>query len=256
MPVRTPIVAGNWKMHLGRAPARELVTALRDALGGLRGVEAVLCPPAPWLADAHDLLAGSPLRLGVQHVYWEPHGAFTGEVSAAMLAGIVQYVIIGHSERRHRFGERDEDTARKLRAVIELGMQPMLAIGELREQREAGETATVLRRQLLAAWEGLDRLPAGSIIAYEPVWAIGTGLTATPAMAQDACAHVRAIVEERFDAATAETCRVLYGGSVTVDNVATLAAEPDIDGVLVGGASLDASAFTAICHAVAAAKGA
>jgi len=241
-------------MHLGRAAARELVTALRDALHDLRGAEVVLCPPAPWLPDAHDLLAGSPLRLGAQHVYWEPHGAFTGEVSAAMLAGIVQYVIIGHSERRHRFGERDEDTARKLDAVLELGMQPILAVGELREQREGGETVAVLRRQLLAAWDGLDRLSAGSIVAYEPVWAIGTGLTATPAVAQDACRQVRAIIAERFDGDTAASCRVLYGGSVTANNVAALTAEPDIDGALVGGASLDAAAFAAICRAVVAAK--
>jgi triosephosphate isomerase len=251
---RRPLVAGNWKMHLGRSAARELVTALRAALGSERALDIVLCPPAPWLADAHDLLAGSALRLGAQNVYWEPHGAFTGEVSAAMLAGLVQYALVGHSERRHRFGESDADTARKLAAVLELGIEPLLAVGELREQREAGETAAVLRRQLLAAWDGLDRVPQGFIVAYEPVWAIGTGLTATPATAQEACAQIRAIAGERFGPGTAETCRVLYGGSVTAENARALAEQPDIDGLLVGGASLDAAAFTAICHAVAAAK--
>jgi len=242
-------------MHLARGPARDLVSGLRAALEGLQGLEVVLCPPAPWLADAHDLLAGSRLRVGAQNVYWEPHGAFTGEVSAAMLTGIVQYVMIGHSERRYRFGETDAETNRKLQAVLGLGMQPILAVGELREEREAGRTPEVLRRQLVGAFAEVARLPEGFIVAYEPVWAIGTGLTATPAIAQQACADVRRLIAERFGTDAAEACRVLYGGSVNADNAGTLAREPDIDGLLVGGASLQVESFAAICRAVAAAKG-
>ncbi|RLT35681.1 MAG: triose-phosphate isomerase [Chloroflexi bacterium] len=248
---RTPIVAGNWKMHLARGAARELLTTLRANLDGLQGVEVVVCPPSPWLGDAADLLRGSTLRVGAQNVYWESHGAFTGEVSAAMLAGTVDFAIIGHSERRHVFGETDEQTQRNLRAVIDLGMQPMLAVGELRAQREDGSTNDVLRRQLLAAFQDVDRLPEGFIVAYEPVWAIGTGLTATPEIAQATCADVRAILADRFDAATAEACRIQYGGSVNAENAAILAGQPDIDGLLVGGAALQAESFTAICKAAA-----
>lgn len=252
---RRPIVAGNWKMHLNRSAAAELVSALRGGLDGLAGIDVVLCPPAPWLADTADHLRGSSLEVGAQNVYWEPHGAFTGEVSAAMLTGLVDYVIIGHSERRHVFGETDEDTAKKLDAVLGLGMQPILAVGELREEREAGQTPAILERQLRAAFANVDRLPEGFVVAYEPVWAIGTGLTATPEIAQQACAHVRRIVAERFGDGPAEACRVQYGGSVNAENAAALAAQSDIDGLLVGGASLNAEAFTAICRAVAATKG-
>ena len=253
---RRPVVAANWKMHLGRSAARELLEALRGSLDGLHGVDVVVCPPAPWLGDAADVLEGSTLRVGAQHVFWEPHGAFTGEVSAAMLTGTVDYVIIGHSERRHVFGETDENTARKVRAVLELDMQPILAVGELREERETGRTNHVLRRQLLAALADLNSLPEGFIVAYEPVWAIGTGLTASPEMAQMACADVRTILADRFDETTAERCRVQYGGSVNAENAADLASQPDIDGLLVGGASLNAEAFTSICRAVVDALGA
>jgi triosephosphate isomerase len=238
-------------MHLGRSAARELVTALRGALDGLDGVDVVLCPPMPWVTDAVDLLEGSTLRVGVQNVYWEPHGAYTGEVGAAMLAGTVDYVIIGHSERRHVFGESDEDTARKLAAVLGLDMQPMLAVGELREEREAGRTPEILQRQLTGAFADIERLPEGFVIAYEPVWAIGTGLTATPEQAQQACADIRRIVADRYDDDTAQSCRVQYGGSVNAENASVLAAQPDIDGLLVGGASLNAESFAAICRAAA-----
>ena len=252
---RRPIVAGNWKMHLGRSAARELLTDLRGELDRLQGVDVVVCPPLPWLSDAADLLKGSTLRVGAQNVHWEPHGAFTGEVGAAMLAGMVDYVIIGHSERRHLFGESDQDTARKLDAVLGLDMKPILAVGELREEREAGRTPEVLRRQLLAAFEDIERLPEGFVIAYEPVWAIGTGLTATPETAQLACAGVRRIVAERFGEDTATVCRIQYGGSVSAENAESLTRQPDIDGLLVGGASLKADSFAAICRAVAIAKG-
>ena len=253
MPARTPIVGGNWKMHLDRNGARELLAALRGELDGLEGVEVVILPPAPWLGDAADALAGSTLRVGAQNAHWLPHGAYTGEVGAAMLVGTAGHVLVGHSERRHVFGESDADTARKLDAVLGLALHPILAVGEQREDREGGRTAEVLQRQLDAAFANVASLPEGFTIAYEPVWAIGTGLTATPEIAQATAAAIRRMVAERFGEASAEACRIQYGGSVNAENAAGLAAQPDIDGALVGGASLDAAAFAAICRAVAAA---
>ena len=255
MSTRTPIVGGNWKMHLDRHGARELLTELREQLDGLKGVEIVIFPPAAWLGDAADALEGSTLRVGAQNAYWLPHGAYTGEVGAAMLVGTADYVLVGHSERRHVFGESDEDSGRKLDAVLGLALQPILAVGEQQEEREGGRTAEVLRRQLDAAFASVDRLPEGFTIAYEPVWAIGTGLTATPEIAQATVAEIRRMVADRFGEASAEACRIQYGGSVNAENVADLANQPDIDGALVGGASLDASAFATICRAVAAAAG-
>jgi triosephosphate isomerase len=252
---RTPIVGGNWKLHTTREEARSLLRELRERLDGLAGVEIVVCPPAPWLGDAAELLAGSTLAVGAQNVYWEPHGAFTGEQSAAILGGTASHVIVGHSERRHRFGERDQDVGRKLRSILEAGLAPILAVGELREERDAGQMLAVLRRQLTAAFEHSETIPEGFVVAYEPVWAIGTGLSATPEAAGEACAAVRAIVAERFDDATAAALRVQYGGSVTPDTAAQLARQPDVDGALVGGASLQGESFEAICRAVAEAAG-
>ena len=251
MATRTPIVGGNWKMHLDRGGARELLSRLRAQLDGLEGVEVVIFPPAAWLGDAADALEGSTLRVGAQNAYWLPHGAYTGEIGAAMLVGTADYVLVGHSERRHVFGESDEDTGRKLDAVLGLALQPILAVGEQQEEREGGRTAEVLQRQLDAAFADVDRLPEGFTIAYEPVWAIGTGLTATPEIAQATVADIRRMVADRFGAASAEACRIQYGGSVNAGNVADLASQPDIDGALVGGASLDAGAFAAICRAAA-----
>ncbi|MCY4455631.1 MAG: triose-phosphate isomerase [Chloroflexi bacterium] len=250
---RTPIVGGNWKMHLDRGGARDLLRALRDQLDGVEGVDVVICPPAPWLGDAADALDGTSLHVGAQNAYWLPSGAYTGEVGAAMLIGTARYVLVGHSERRHVFGETNEETGRKLAAVLELGLDPILAIGELQAEREAGTTREVLRAQLDAALVDVDRLPDGFVVAYEPVWAIGTGLTATPEIAQSTIADVRAMVADRFGEASADACRIQYGGSVNAGNVADLAAQPDIDGALVGGASLDAEAFATICRTVAAA---
>jgi triosephosphate isomerase len=249
---RTPVIGGNWKMNTTRAEAQALLRDLRTRLDALGGVEVVVCPPAAWLGDAADLLAGSSLRVGAQNVYWEPKGAFTGEVSAPMLAGVATHVIIGHSERRHVFGESDQATNRKLRAVLDAGLHPILAIGELREEAEGGETEAVLRRQILGAFEGFEALPGDLVVAYEPVWAIGTGLAATAEDAQERCAMVRRILAARFDAPSADACRIQYGGSVNAQNAAGFAAGADIDGVLVGGASLDAAAFEAICRAFAA----
>ncbi len=246
---RVPIVGGNWKMNTTRAEAHALLRDLRARFDGLRGVEVVICPPAAWLGDAADLLGGSSLAVAAQNVYWEPKGAFTGEVSAPMLVGTAAAVLIGHSERRHVFGETDEDTNRKLRAVLDAGLRPVLAIGELREEAEGGRTEAVLRRQLTGAFEGFDALPPDLVVAYEPVWAIGTGLAATADDAQERCAMVRAILAERFDRTSADACRIQYGGSVNAGNAAGYAACPDVDGVLVGGASLDGASFEAICRA-------
>ena len=249
---RIPVIGGNWKMNTARAEAQALLRDLRARLDGLAGVEVLVCPPAAWLGDAADILRGSSLRVGAQNVHWEPKGAFTGEVSAPMLVGTATHALIGHSERRHVFGETDAETNRKLRAVLDAGLHPVLAIGELREEAEGGRTEAVLRRQLTGAFEGFAALPADLVVAYEPVWAIGTGLAATAGDAQERCAMVRAILGARFDGASAAACRIQYGGSVNAQNAAGFAAGADIDGVLVGGASLDGAAFEAICRAFAA----
>ena len=250
-----PLVGGNWKMHTTREQARALLRELRSELDGLAGVEVVILPPAPWLADAHDLLAGSTLRVGAQHAHWEREGAFTGAVSAQQIAGVVDYVLVGHSERRQLFHECDRATAHLLAAVLEAGLSPLLAVGETAGEREAGETEAVLRRQLLAAFEGVGGLDGRVAVAYEPVWTIGRGESATASQAGEGCSAVRRIVAERFDAAAAAACRVLYGGSVNAANAGELAGLSSVDGALVGGASLRAAEFAAICRGVAAAGG-
>jgi triosephosphate isomerase len=248
---RLPIVGGNWKMHGNRAHARLLLHALRAALDGISDVEVVICPPAPWLGDAADTFDSGTLRAGAQNIHWESEGAFTGEQSAQMLAGTVSHVIVGHSERRSIFRETDADTNRKLRAVLEAGLTPILAVGERREERQAGETSSVLERQLLAAFEGIDSLPEGAVVAYEPVWAIGSRLPATAEIAQETASVVRAILRNRFGAATAAATRIQYGGSVSAENAGEFSALPDIDGALVGGAALRADEFASICGAFA-----
>ena len=221
---RRPLISGNWKMNQNHYEAIQCLQKLAYLVGkdDFATVDVSIHAPFTDIRSVQTLIDADDLKflLGAQHCYFEDKGAFTGEVSAAMLAGTVDFAIIGHSERRHVFGETDEQTQRKLRAVLDLGMQPMLAVGELRAQREDGSTNDVLRRQLLAAFQDVDRLPEGFIVAYEPVWAIGTGLTATPEIAQATCADVRAILADRFDAATAEACRIQYGGSVNAENAA------------------------------------
>lgn len=249
--MRVPIVGGNWKLNTTRAEALALLVALRGALDGLAGVEVVVFPPAPWLGDAADGLEESTLAVGVQNTHWEPRGAFTGEQSAAILVGTVTHALVGHSERRHVFGETDTDVNLKLRAALEAGLTPILAVGETQAERDAGATLEVLRRQLEGALEGFSTLPSTLVVAYEPVWAIGTGQTATPEAAQEACAAVRAMLSGRFGSEAAQAVRIQYGGSVTPENIASLAAQPDIDGALVGGASLRADSFAAICHTTA-----
>ncbi|PKN79005.1 MAG: triose-phosphate isomerase [Chloroflexi bacterium HGW-Chloroflexi-9] len=251
---RLPVVGGNWKMNLDRNASRTLLMGLRQRLDGLDGVEVVVCPPVPWLSDAHDLLAGSTLHVGAQNTHWEPSGPYTGEVSAPMLRGVAEYVLVGHSERRWA-GETGAETNRKIRAALAAGLRPILAVGERLEESRAGRTENVLHLQVNQALRGFTAMPPEIILAYEPVWAIGTGEAATPEIAQARCVAVRGMLAERFGEAAAQAVRIQYGGSVTADNIAGYAAQPDIDGALVGGASLDADAFTAICRAVAARAG-
>lgn len=248
---RIPVVGGNWKMHTTRGEAVALLSALRRELDGLAGAQVVICPPAPWLGDAADALAGTTLDVGAQDVHWEPKGAFTGAVSAPMLATVASWVIVGHSERRHVFGETEEETNAKLRASLAAGLRPILAVGE--RQEEIGRVADVLAAQLTEGFRGIEQLPAEVVIAYEPVWAIGTGLAATPDDAQARCVLIRSMLADRFTATAADACRIQYGGSVVTGNIEDYAKQPDIDGALVGGASLDAVAFATICRAVAAA---
>lgn len=252
---RRPLVGGNWKMHTTREEARSLVRELRSELDGLQGVDIVIFTPTPWLADAHDLLVGSTIRVGAQHAHWERSGAFTGAVSAHQLVGVVDYVLVGHSERRQLFHECDRATARLLGAALAAGLSPLLAVGETAAERDRGEAEAVIERQLLTALDGLRRLDGRVAVAYEPVWAIGRGESATPSQAEKGCAAVRRIIAERFGADAAARARVLYGGSVSAATAAELAVLPSVDGALVGGASLRPAEFARICRDVAAAGG-
>jgi triosephosphate isomerase len=251
--MRTPILAGNWKMHKTRAEARELVQALLAALPADSGREVVVCPPFTALAAVAELLpADGRIRLGAQNVSAEAQGAYTGEISAAMLADAgCSYVIVGHSERRSLYGEHDAWINRKLHAVLRAGMRPILCVGETKQQRDAGDAEAVVNAQLRAGLADVEAAQfAELVIAYEPVWAIGTGDTATAADAQAMHAAIRATLAELGGAEAAEGVRIQYGGSVKPDNVDELMAQRDIDGALVGGAALQAAGFLRIVHFV------
>ena len=247
---RRKLVAGNWKMNAGRAFNQALIADLGSALSGFDGADVAVCVPAPYLAQVGQLVAGSPMALGAQSVSEHASGAYTGEVSAAMLLEFgCRYVIVGHSERRALFGETNAQVAAKFVAADKAGLLPIACVGETWAEREAGATEAVIAAQLdavLAVVSG-DRLPA-AVFAYEPVWAIGTGKTATPEQAQAVHAYIRARVAAHAKTAAA-SIRVLYGGSVSAGNASGLFACPDIDGGLVGGASLKAADFAAICKA-------
>jgi triosephosphate isomerase len=256
--MRTPLVVGNWKMNAGRpAEARELAQAIRDGLKRPRGVEIGLCPPATALAAVAEVLASSPLILGAQTCHWEDSGAFTGEVSPPMLTAVgCRPVLVGHSERRHLFHETDDDARRKVHALLRHHLTPVLCVGETAEERRQGLTFTVVEGQLRAGWAGLGTEDiARCLLAYEPVWAIGTGQNATPAQAAEVHGYLRGIISELASKEVAQTVRILYGGSVKADNAADLAQEPEIDGALVGGASLQAAGFIAIVKKSAAKSG-
>ena len=249
---RTPLVAANWKMHKTRAEAGEFLDAFLPRAAELDGVETVVCPVFTALEAAVERCRDSEVRVAAQNMHAEGEGAFTGEVSAPMLLDLgVEAVVLGHSERRALFGETDEALAAKVPAALAAGLMPILCIGETEAQRDTGETEEVLRAQLDADLaETADADLAGIVVAYEPVWAIGTGRTATPEQAQEAVAFARSRLAAR-DAGVAESVRILYGGSVKPGNAAELFAQPDIDGGLVGGASLDPEDFAAICEAAA-----
>jgi triosephosphate isomerase len=249
MPERRPLLAANWKMHKTVAETVKFLDRFLPGAADLSEIDLVVCPPYTALAAAVERGGVSGLMIAAQNMHEERGGAFTGEVAAPMLLELgVRGVIVGHSERRQYFGETDEALARKVPAALDAGLVPILCVGESEAQRDAGETESVLARQLTADLGAVDgeRL-AGVVIAYEPIWAIGTGRTATPEQAQEAIAFIRA----ELDPAAADAVRVVYGGSVKPDNAAELFAEPDIDGGLVGGASLDPDDFLDICRAAA-----
>jgi triosephosphate isomerase len=248
---RVKIVAGNWKMHKTVAESLALVGELQPLVADLSGVEIVLAPPFTSLHPVTASLVGSPLKLAAQNCHWEKSGAFTGEVSAPMLASLgCSYVIVGHSERRQLFGETDESVNRRSRAVLEAGMLPIVCVGETLAEREAERTLEVVSRQVQGALAGFSAEQVGHfVLAYEPVWAIGTGRNATSAQAQEVHAAIRAQLAALYDGATAVRVRIQYGGSVKPDNAAELLGQPDVDGALVGGASLKAADFAAIVRA-------
>jgi triosephosphate isomerase len=250
---RTPFIAGNWKMHKTVADAEDYIQALLPRVSSIDGVDVAICVPFTDLQAMVDSTRGSRVEVFAQNVHEAPDGAFTGEVSASMLTEIdVHGVVVGHSERRQYNNETDKALSHKLPAALNAGLKPILCVGETEDERERGDTERKLRHQVQ---EGLERLTPEQIaqvtIAYEPIWAIGTGKVATPDQAQEAIAFVRALVADKAKAA-AEVVRVLYGGSVNADNAAELLALPDIDGALVGGASLDAETFSQIVAAAAA----
>ena len=245
--MRKPIIAGNWKMHKTIAETGALIKDLTPLAAGA-AAEVVVCPPFTALAAARDAVAGTAVRLGAQDMHWEKQGAFTGEVSAPMLkdAGC-DYVIIGHSERRQYFAETDETVNKKLHAAIAAGLSPIVCVGETLAEREAGDTERVVDRQVRQGLAGLTAAQAGAlVVAYEPVWAIGTGRTASADDANAVCAFIRRLAAGLFGQAAADAMRIQYGGSVKADSIAELMGKTDIDGALVGGASLDAASFAKI----------
>ena len=246
--MRTPFIAGNWKMHTTLDSALELASEVQRLVSQVRTVEVALIPPFPFLAPLAKKLAGTRIALGAQDLHPEPKGAFTGAVSAAMLTSVgCTYAVCGHSERRAIFGDDDATVNRKVKATLGAGLVPIFCVGETKDERQGGQTIARIEAQLTGGLEGIGPEQAGAlVIAYEPVWAIGTGLTATPAQAQDVHAFVREWIGRRYGDAIAAGMRIQYGGSVKPDNVDELMACPDIDGALVGGASLDASSFARI----------
>jgi triosephosphate isomerase len=248
---RRPIVAGNWKMNTTVGEAVELAEALRGTIDELDSVERVVCPPFISIAAVAERLAKSSIGVGAQDVFFEERGAFTGEVSPAMLVGLCGYAIVGHSERRQYFGETDQAVNAKVKALLKHDLVPIVCVGENLAQNEAGETLGVVTRQVRAALDDIE--PTDSLVfAYEPIWAIGTGRAATAEDADRVIGSIRAVVARVWNPDAAEALRIQYGGSVTPANAAELFARPEIDGALVGGASLKATDFTAIVRAAAA----
>ena len=251
--MRTPIIAGNWKMNKNIAEATALAQELRSGLAGIAGVEKVLCPASPALSAVGDVIRGSGIDLGAQNMHWEEKGAYTGEVSPLMLQGLCRYVILGHSERRQYFGETDETVNRKVKSALAHGLVPIVCVGETLSENEAGRTAEVVGRQVRQGLAGFTaQQVAGFVVAYEPVWAIGTGRAATGAGGGAVIGlTIRGTLAEMYGEATAQAVRVQYGGSTTAANMAEFMAQSDIDGALVGGASLKAAEFIQIVRVAA-----
>ncbi len=265
--MRTPFVAGNWKMNTTVAEAEKLVLEMLDGLGRIGGIEKVLCPPFVSLVAIEMMLKGSTIKLGAQNMHFETKGAYTGEISPLMLSDMCEFVILGHSERRHYFGETDEIVNKKVKTALTGGLKPILCIGERLEEKEAGKTEEVLSRQVRNALDGIrpggpsggsesrqtqdEHMTARLVIAYEPVWAIGTGKAATGEEAATTIHFIRGIVADLWTEALAQDLRVLYGGSVTSANIGEFVSQPVIDGALVGGASLKAEEFVGIVERTA-----
>jgi triosephosphate isomerase (TIM) len=251
-PNRKPIIAGNWKMHKTAAEALVLVNALKAELLAVKDVEVVICPPFTALYAVSTILQDSNIQLGAQNVHWEKEGAFTGEISAGMLKEMsVRYVIVGHSERRQFFGETNEGVNKRAKAALANGIIPIVCVGEMLADREGGKTEAMVRDHVTGSLAGFtkdDMLQ--TVIAYEPVWAIGTGRTATPAQAQEVHAFIRELLAAKFDPQVAAKVRLQYGGSVKPANAKELLSQPDVDGALVGGACLEAKSFAQIVKSV------
>ncbi len=246
--MRKPFIAGNWKMHKTAAEATQLARGLRAALADVAGVDLAVCPTATALSAVSDALAGSNIGVGAQNMHWEESGAYTGEISPLMVKELATYVIIGHSERRQLFGETDETVNMKLKAALSHELLPIVCIGESLAQNEAGETVDFVGKQIRGAFAGLSSADARKVVlAYEPIWAIGTGRTAMPEDADRTIREaIRDVLTDLYDQATAQTIRVQYGGSVKPNNMADFIVMPEIDGALVGGASLKVEDFAAI----------
>lgn len=247
---RTPLIAGNWKMNLSLEDSVQLVQSICKGIVGLEGVDVLVAPPFTSLATVREAIGSAGIILAAQNMHWRPSGACTGEISASMLLETgCTHVILGHSERRNDFGETSEMIDKKAEAAVANGLVPIVCVGERLEDREADRTFAVITQQLddsLKNFREKEEIPSSLILAYEPVWAIGTGKTATPGQAQEVHAFIRNWLKEAFDSKTAQTLRILYGGSVKAANVRELMSSPDIDGALVGGASLKAESFLPI----------
>jgi triosephosphate isomerase len=251
---RTPLIAGNWKMNTKVEEAVTLIKSMQSSLHKIQGVEKVLCPPFVSLAVARAIVKGSSVKLGAQNVFYEEKGAYTGEISPLMLADLCDYVIIGHSERRQYFGETDEIVNKKVKAAVTVGLKSIFCVGETLEENEANQTKEVIGRQLMAVSDRLY-LMSGMVIAYEPIWAIGTGKSATADDANRTIGFIRQFISRLHGSGIANTARILYGGSVTASNIADFMRKPEIDGALVGGASLRADEFVSIVKQASEIKG-
>lgn len=247
--MKRPIIAGNWKMNNNNEGTKALIKELAPLVADAK-CEVVVCVPFTDIDTARKALRGTNIKLGAQNVHWAPKGAFTGEISADMLKELkVEYVIIGHSERRQYFGETDQSVNARVKAALEAGLKPIICVGETLQEREAGKTAEVVVRQTNGAFEGIDRaLLKRIVIAYEPVWAIGTGRTATAQDANDTIAVIRKAVRKLYGKTSANAMRIQYGGSMNPKNASELMAQPEIDGGLIGGASLKAEDFAKVIH--------